>query len=164
MMPDLVSYAREHRLRTRNLHDGAPVPPMRRPRGSSPVAYRSVDDRDDAIIGRYGYISQGLTRLEVYMAFGSHKGVRVYRERLQAAGATIMQEGDTELGAWAPFERIDEMVKLIAPYHRNPGPKVGIAERLSSGSLGTERQQAPGSTQAVKLVPNPILCDLRSKT
>lgn len=57
---DLLAYARQHRLRVRNVHDGAPVPPMRRPRaGRRRARLIGADDRLDAIIGRFGYVDYG---------------------------------------------------------------------------------------------------------
>ena len=47
---DLLTYAAAHRCRVRNLHDGGPVPPVRRfAAGDRQVAYRGRDDREDVI-------------------------------------------------------------------------------------------------------------------
>jgi hypothetical protein len=54
---DLLAYADEHRCRVRNLHDGDPVPPTRRPRKRRRMVYRAADDRDEVIICRDGYVA-----------------------------------------------------------------------------------------------------------
>ena len=51
---DLVAYARKHRYRLRNLHDGGAVPPARyrKPKGERPAAqagYVGQDERLDAL-------------------------------------------------------------------------------------------------------------------
>ena len=50
---DLVSYARERRLRVRDLHDGKPVPPVST---RAKPKYRSGRESDPAIVCRYGYV------------------------------------------------------------------------------------------------------------
>ncbi|MEW6249953.1 MAG: hypothetical protein AB1716_04845, partial [Planctomycetota bacterium] len=57
MSLDIRAYAREHRLRLRNLHDGRPVPPFRPAKANSRAGYTGIADRWDAFIGRRGYIA-----------------------------------------------------------------------------------------------------------
>lgn len=59
---DPHSYAREHRYRLRNLHDGRPIPPARRMKAKDEVAaaqsgYVRKEDRHDAIVGFELYLS-----------------------------------------------------------------------------------------------------------
>lgn len=59
MSLDLMDYAKRHRLRTRNLHDGRPLHPLRVPprgRGKSD-GHIGKEDRMDVIIARHGYIT-----------------------------------------------------------------------------------------------------------
>ncbi|UCC28728.1 MAG: hypothetical protein JSU86_11055 [Phycisphaerales bacterium] len=111
---DLVEYARKHRYRVRNLHDGGPVAPARwkPPQGYRPV-YVGKDDRWDAIVGYAGYVAFDGCDLSVFLFFKSNRGVTSALKRLKAIGARIDQIGDTEVGAFAPVERIEEVLKLI---------------------------------------------------
>lgn len=118
MSVDLMAYARAHRLRTRNLHDGAPVPPARRRGGLEHPAYSGPSDRFDAIIGRDGYVAMDGDRLSVFAAYRSARGLNAGLRRLTAAGLVVQQEGDTEVGGWAPVERIEEILAAIRVYRR----------------------------------------------
>ena len=85
---DLVPYAREHRHRLRNLHDGGPVPPAiwRPPKGHRPV-YTGAEDRWDAIVGRSGYVAMDGERLTVTLEYKTGRGVKRALIRLEAMGA-----------------------------------------------------------------------------
>jgi len=137
---DLVAYAREHRYRLRNLHDGGPVPPAiwKPPRGYRPV-YVGEDDRCDAIVGRNGYVAFDgeLGRLGICMFYRSGKGVNQARAKIQAMGGTVALEGDTEIAGTIPVESIEEALKLIRVSkvpNRNPG---GNPESIRTRSQST---------------------------
>ncbi len=55
MSLDLREYARRHRYRVRNLHDGHPAPPARAPKRGQRGQQAFVGERMDAIIGCFGY-------------------------------------------------------------------------------------------------------------
>ena len=119
---DLLAYARKHRYRLRNLHDGGPVPPAiwKPPKGYRPV-YTGAEDRFDAIVGRDGYVAMDGDELTVCLFYRSTKGVKSAKTRLEAMGGRIDQEGDTELGATVPVEQIAEVLKLIKVSRLKPG-------------------------------------------
>ncbi|UCE61970.1 MAG: hypothetical protein JSU63_09620, partial [Phycisphaerales bacterium] len=49
---DLIAYAKKHRYRIRNLHDGGPVPPaMPQKSSKDKLGYVGESDRWDAIVG-----------------------------------------------------------------------------------------------------------------
>jgi len=110
--------ADKHRVRTRNLHDGGPVPPARlklkdRPKGQGHLG----DDRMDAIIGRRGYIlveSDG----QLFVYLDQHTGLSVSKKILHQIGGTILQEGDREVTASVPPDRIEDVLKLIRVWRR----------------------------------------------
>ncbi len=59
---DPLSFAREHRYRLRNLHDGRPIPPARRMKAkdegpATQSGYVGREDRHDAIVGYELYLS-----------------------------------------------------------------------------------------------------------
>lgn len=122
---DLAAYAKEHRYRLRNVHDGHPVPPARAPRGSDgPTGYIGVTERMDAIVGSKGYITMDGDKLSMCLFDKNALGINRALPRLEAIDARIYQVGDTELGATVSVEHIGEVLSLIrvstVPL-RNPG-------------------------------------------
>ncbi len=111
---DLTGYAKKHRYRLRNLHDGNPVPPARPTRGRGrPTGYIGVEERMDAIVGRNGYVAMDGDELAVCLFYRSDRGVRRAAGRLEVIGERIEQVGDTEVGGIVPVEQIDEVLKTI---------------------------------------------------
>jgi len=93
---DLVTFAKHHRYRLRNLHDGGPVPPAiwkDRPEGHQP-GYRGSEGRWDAIVGLYGYVALDGGELVTCLFFGSAQGVNRALPKLREIGARIDQTGD----------------------------------------------------------------------
>ena len=121
---DLLAYARKHRYRVRNLHDGGPVPPAiwKPPKGFRPT-YVGEYDRMDAVVGRDGYIvDEGEPgRLGIALFYKSGKGVNRARARLAGIGGTVTQEGDTEVAGTIPVESIDAGRELIRVSRLRPG-------------------------------------------
>ena len=121
---DLMEYAKRHRLRTRNLHDGRPLHPLRVPpsgRGRS-EGYIGKEDRMDVIIGHRGYVcDEGeLGRIGWYLFAGSAKGINRWLPKLEALGAVVEQEGDSEAAGHASVEQIDGILEVLKPYRRQP--------------------------------------------
>ena len=100
---DLVAYARKHRYRLRNLHDGGPVPPAiwKPPKGYRPV-YTRDEDRWDAIVRYDGYVAMDGDELTICLFYKSAKGVKSATSRVQKMGGRIDQVGDTELVVYGP--------------------------------------------------------------
>jgi len=143
---DLVAYARKHRYRLRNLHDGGPVPPAiwKPPKGYRP-AYVGDDDRMDAIVGRNGYLAdEGEPgRLCICLFFKSGRGVNKGRDKIQTMGGTVTQEGDTEIAGTVPVESIEEALKLIKVSKLMPG-RPEIAKESLYGVVTRARIDATG--------------------
>jgi hypothetical protein len=121
---DLLRYAKRHRYRVRNLHDGYPVPPMKPPnwRHDHSRGYWGKEERMDAIIGRYGYVcDEGNGRIGWFLAFQTRRPMTVRLKKLVAVGASLIQEGDTEAGGDAPVELIDRLVEVIGVYRKPRG-------------------------------------------
>ena len=125
---NLVEYARKHRYRLRNLHDGGPVPPARyrKLKGKAPVGqagYIGQDDRHDAIVGYDGCIAdEGEPgQLGICLFYKSGRGVKRAHARIQAMGGTIKQVGDAELAGSVPVDRIQEALKLVKVSKLSPG-------------------------------------------
>ena len=103
-LPDLVAYARKHRYRLRNLHDGGPVPPaLPQKSDTRRLGYTGASDRCDAIVGHNGYVTMDGDHLSVFVEYKSAKGVNRAEVRLKAIGGRIDRVGDTELGATLPL-------------------------------------------------------------
>ena len=125
---DLLAYARAHRCRVRNLHDGAACPPARwmKPKGTTPTAqvgHVGQDDRFDAIVGYDGYVcDQGAPGwLGIYLSYGSSRGVNRGAERIKGMGGRVDQVGDTEVAGVVPVETIESALKLIRVSKLSPG-------------------------------------------
>jgi hypothetical protein len=124
---DLIKYAEQHRYRVRNLHDGRPLHPLRVPvtgRGRS-AGYVGDEDRLDAIIGRHGYvIDEGNGRIGwcLLTKAGWTKSMKL--RRLEALGATVTQEGDTEAAGYASVDLIGPILEVLRPYRRARRPPV----------------------------------------
>jgi hypothetical protein len=136
---DLLAYAAEHRFRMRNLHDGDPVPPLRRPDGHGPSIYRGEEDRQDAIICRDGYVDYGgwgPDRIGFCVLCRSRRALTARLRLLEQAGATVTQEGDTEAAGFAPLDRIGDVVEALRPYRRREAPAgAGFPELEPSQTL-----------------------------
>ena len=146
---DLVAYAKKHRYRMRNLHDGGPVPPAiwKPPKGGYP-SWRGAAERMDAIVGRRGYVAMDGDKLSVCLFYRSAKGVKRAVERLEAIGGQIDQVGDMEMGATAPAEHIDELMRLIIVSKLHPGD----ASRLKPHTERARDAESPESCQVVQIV------------
>lgn len=125
---NLVEYARKHRFRVRNLHDGGPVPPARyrKPKGELPAGrtgFVGQDDRHDAIVGYDGYIAdEGEPgQLGICLFYRSARGVKRVHARIQAMGGLVTQVGDVEIAGSVPVESIEEALKLIKVSRLHPG-------------------------------------------
>jgi hypothetical protein len=120
---DLLKYAAAHRYRVRNLHDGRPVPPFRvrvTKRGKA-KGYVAAEDRQDAVIGLYGYVSRGCDgRLEWLLR--RTKGKAAALRRLEAAGVVVVQDAHGEAAGHAPVTAIQVIVEAIQPYTRKEVP------------------------------------------
>jgi len=136
---DLREYAQRHRLRLRNLHDGGPVPPAKKVSKGRQV-FTGDDDRWDAIVGRRGYVAMDGDRLSVYAHYPSVRAKTCGMRTLVEAGVVVQQDGDTEIGGWAPVERIEDVLAAIRVIRIRrsthgfsaspPGRAVGAADAL----------------------------------
>ncbi len=122
---NLTEYARKHRLRTRNLHDGHPAPPARlmpKRRASDRTGYIGVDDRLDAIVGYCGALTdEGRQGLGIYLHYKTSKGVKIGIKKILEVGGTIHQVGDFEMMGYIPWDRIEDALKLIRASKLKPG-------------------------------------------
>jgi hypothetical protein len=139
MSLDLLAYAAHHRLRTRNLHDGRPVPPMRPRKGTRPTGYAGRGDRCDAVIGRHGYVTTDgapAGTIGWCVVCQSARGLTPRLEALRQLGVTVAQCGHSEAAGLAPVALLDEVLAIIQPFRRKPPPAQG------SSALQNRRQQA----------------------
>lgn len=134
---DLMDYAREHRLRTRNLHDGHPVPPARlmpKHRIGERTGYIGESDRLDAIVGYCGSLTDEERQgLGVHLHYKTSKGVRIGIRKILEVGGTVHQVGDFEVTGYISWDCIEDALRIIRVSKlalRNPNPTFG-------GRLGT---------------------------
>ena len=140
---DLLVYAREHRCRVRNLHDGRACPPARwmKPKGTAPTAqvgHVGQDDRFDVIAGHDGYVcEQGAPGwLGIYLSYRSARGVNRASGRIRGMGGRVEQVGDFEVAGVVPVEAIEDALRLIRVSKLSPGRPGGNPglRRLSQAS------------------------------
>jgi len=129
---DLIEYARRHRLRTRNLHDGHPVPPARlmpKQRIGERTGYIGESDRLDAIVGYCGALTDEHEQgLGVYLQYKTSKGVGIGIRKILEVGGTIHQVGDFEVTGYIPWDCIEDALRIIRVSRlamRNPNPTFG---------------------------------------
>jgi hypothetical protein len=119
---DLVGYAKTHRCRVRNLHDGYPVPPMLPPkhgRRGHRRGYWSKEDREDAIVCRHGYATDdGDGQLGWFLFAPTTRGMPAKLRKLAALGADVVQEGDIEAADGAAVEQIGDVLRVLVPYRK----------------------------------------------
>lgn len=124
-MTDLLALAQTERFRTRNLHDGLPVPPAliqpkKRRSYASVVGYVGQSDRMDAVVGHRGYLHQDEAgRLSIYL--GPRVAVPRSVREIEAIGGTVVQRGDKELSATIPADRMREAIAMIRVSKLRPG-------------------------------------------
>ena len=118
---DLIEYARKHRYRVRNIHDGGPVPPARRKRKPTKPGHVGAYDRSDAIVGQRGYLTAEDGGLGICLFFKSGRGVALAKAEIKALDGQVTQEGDCELAAWLPIEKLDAALKVIRVSKLHPG-------------------------------------------
>ena len=121
---NLIDYAKQHRYRLRNLHDGHPCPPARAPRVGErgrEVAFRADDDREMAIVGSRGYVTAEDHGLGFMLAFKSKQGKTLAMQRLAGTAVEIRQERDEELAGWAPVGCLDVLLTEIRVSKLNAG-------------------------------------------
>lgn len=129
---DVRTYAPEHRLRVRNLHDGYAAPPVRRAckaRRQS-AGYVCDTDRADAIVCRYGCVDRdgwGPDRIGWYLCCRSRFGLTKLCRRLADTGAVVVQDGDTEAAGWAPLAALGAVLAVLRPYVRRGIPALALA-------------------------------------
>ena len=129
---DLIEYARRHRLRTRNLHDGHPAPPARlmpKQRTEKRTGYVGESDRLDAIVGYCGALAdEDRQGLGVYLHYKTSKGVGIGIRKILEVGGTILQVGDFEMTGYIPWDCIEDALRIIRMSKlamRNPNPTFG---------------------------------------
>jgi len=138
MAVTIESYAAQHRLRLRNLHDGKPVPPcpIKKARKVLSEAYRRPEDSCLAIVGNRGYVFAQDGRLEWYLSVGmagEHR--RSLESQIQEAGGTVRQRGDLESAGTSPESAIAAICRAIK------------ARKVGTGGPGRTKEELAALSQ-----------------
>jgi len=125
---DLLTYARRHRYRLRNIHDGKPVPPARiQQAGRGRQASRSDEDRCIVIACKDGYICDECDGLSWVLLCETKRSFNFRLRQLECIdGLMVKQEGDSEAAGAAPYDGIEAVIKVLEPYRRQP-PRPGTS-------------------------------------
>jgi len=114
-MEGLLELAKKKKLKVRNLVDGFPVPPMRQTERKS-RGYRGDKDASWAVIGRLGYIQQDGSTMSCSMFLPNSRKTKMCVKEAERLGASIKQQGDTELSFTFPQNRFVAVSKMIAAF------------------------------------------------
>lgn len=112
---DLREYARRHRYRVRNLHDGHSVPPSRGPKQGRRGPQAFLGERMDAIVGRFGYVTIDGDRLGWYIGEIGKPAFRI--KIVRDAGGIVAQVGDRDAAGHAPLAALEKLLSAIGTYH-----------------------------------------------
>lgn len=123
---DLIRWAKEHRFRVRNLHDGLPCPPclkrdaQKATCASRRATYSPRSDASLAIVGKHGWIAESGPNLSFYCGeFKSRRAANNRRKQAEAIpGLTIDQLGDWEFAGTAPRLALWSVLDLIRATRR----------------------------------------------
>ena len=112
---DLIAYAKKHRYRVRNLHDGQGVPPTRRRGERRPGGF--IGERHDAITCYDGYVDVlGVGRIGWCVLVETRRQLTARLAKLETIGVEITHEGDAEAAGWAPEDRIADVLAALRPH------------------------------------------------
>ena len=140
-MFDPTKYARDHRFRTRNVNDGHLVPPVRR------VVRATIGaaglERDYVIACKFGYVGEyGPGKVGWYLTSPKETAHASLSKvpQLEAVGAVVTQVGDYEAAGWAPEDRIDDVLKILAVVKLHPGNPNPTLEGLERHGAAQRRR------------------------
>jgi hypothetical protein len=115
--------------------------------------YWAKEDRLDAIIGKYGSVTDdGNGRIGWFLALETRRAMTAKLKKLVALGATVDQEGDLEAGGQAPVELVDRVVKIIGVYRK---PKRCARSPSWGRQMARKRHRGPVGPQESALQPEP---------
>ncbi len=131
---DVRAFARQHRYRVRNLHDGRPVPPVRaKGRVEQSAAFIGPTERDDAIMCKCGYVCGGDGRIDWALLCASARGHNPRLAALRALpGVLVAQSGDAESAGTAPAAAVDSVLGVLQPFRRRPPSPGASADRMAA--------------------------------
>ena len=112
---DVLKFARKHGYRTRNLHDGYPVPPIltnKQKRRSKGYA-RPDESRHDTIMCVHGYIDRYSENRAGWFIFGCTLTTKL--KNIQTMGGIITQIGDKEAAGHISPDKLKGILKLLKP-------------------------------------------------
>jgi len=111
----MKAFAQTHGYRLRNLHDGHPVPPLRKTTPRMSHGYKS--DRHDAILCEFGYVdSQDNETIGWCLLTDSERKLNHRLRKLELLdGVTVNQLGDTEASGVAPKSSIHCVLGVLKP-------------------------------------------------
>lgn len=105
------------RYRTRNLHDGRPVPPSRPVNPRHSKGYTSPQDRCDAIICRHGHVFQDGSHLDWTLITPSPRSTHARLRKIRLLdGCHVSQIGDTEAAGTLAISSLPKLLRILEPY------------------------------------------------
>ena len=142
---NLIDYAADHGLRTRNVHDGGPVPRTGSPPRPSSGGYTTADERCDVIVCAHGYVDHGANgpdSIGAVVAGVTEKESARICTALEHVGAHLVVSGDTESIWRAELALLPAVLAIMAPYTCTPHPAPRPRKRGPETRLSTQRPKA----------------------
>jgi len=112
---NLTEFAKKYKYRTRNFHDGYPVPPYRTHKQKRrSKGYSSKNDRNDCIICTYGFVDQYSPDCAGWF-LAMKAGMTRRLQAIQNAGGVVLQLGDKEAAGYVPVKHLPNVLKVLKP-------------------------------------------------
>jgi len=119
----ISTIASKQKLRTRNIHDGGPVPPIRAKGKKNSRGHSSKEDRYEVIICKHGFIDNfGKDHYGWFIGGCSTRRFNLCLEAIKEVGGVILQQGDAEASGKVKKSDIQEILKILVPWKRRKTP------------------------------------------
>jgi len=120
----ISTIANKQKLRTRNMHDGGPVPPIRLKGKKTSRGYSAKEERYEVIICKHGFIDNyDKDHYGWFIGGCSTRRFNLCLEAIEKAGGILLQRGDSEAGGKVKKSDIQEILKILVPWKRRKTPK-----------------------------------------
>lgn len=133
----VISLARKKKFRTRNIHDGRSVPPMRASKSKKmSKGYTSTEDRCDVIICKHGFIDDcDRNYYGCFLGGISTRRLNLCLAELEKLDGSVLQHGDSEAYIKIHKKYIELACKVMCPWKKRK-PKDKQNEKTGLSHVG----------------------------
>lgn len=127
----ISTIASKQKLRTRNIHDGGPVPPIRSKGKKRNRGYSAAEDRYEVIICKHGFLDNyDKDHYGWFVGGVSTRRCNLCLNAIVEAGGVVLQRGDSEAAGKIKQSNVDAVLKILAPWKRRKTPKTVKAANI----------------------------------